>query len=183
MRPSFAQTPTLVGDRVVLEPLGPAHVDGMVALVADAEVGRLTGSHETFTRAQLEHHCATRSEHDDRLDYAVIERATGAFLGDLAVMDLDVSNRSCGFRIALLSTAVGQGFGTEATRLVVDHVFRTGVHRIALEVYALNPRARHVYEKVGFVHEGTLRDALWWEGRWVDAHVMSLLCGDWPRPG
>ncbi|MCH8611475.1 GNAT family protein [Arsenicicoccus dermatophilus] len=36
--------------------------------------------------------------------------------------------------------------------MVVEHGLTTmGLHRISLEVYDVNPRARHVYEKVGFV--------------------------------
>ena len=31
------------------------------------------------------------------------------------------------------------------------------MHRIELGVYAFNPRAIHVYEKLGFKREGTLR--------------------------
>jgi RimJ/RimL family protein N-acetyltransferase len=56
-----------------------------------------------------------------------------------------------------------------------------GLHRIDLEVYSFNPRARHVYEKVGFVAEGVLRDALRWDGHWVDATVMSVLAPEWFR--
>jgi RimJ/RimL family protein N-acetyltransferase len=38
-----------------------------------------------------------------------------------------------------------------------------------------------VYEKVGFVQEGTKRDALQWDGEWVDCHCMGLLDRDWRR--
>ncbi|MET1064639.1 MAG: GNAT family protein, partial [Arthrobacter sp.] len=51
---------------------------------------------------------------------------------------------------------------------------------IALEVYAFNPRARHVYEKVGFRYEGTGRDALWFDEQWIDVHYMSILETDVP---
>ena len=94
--------------------------------------------------------------------------------------DLDVGNRSCGFRL-WISMARDRGLGTEVTRLSIQHAFDLGVHRVELEVYAFNPRARHVYQKVGFVHEGTKRHALLFEGQWVDAHLMSCLSTDWGR--
>lgn len=99
----------------------------------------------------------------------------------MVLNDLDPPNRSCGFRIALVGPEVfGRGLGTEATRLVLAHAFDTvGLHRVSLEVYAFNPRARRVYERVGFVHEGTLRQVLRWDGAWVDADVMSILATDW----
>jgi RimJ/RimL family protein N-acetyltransferase len=66
--------------------------------------------------------------------------------------------------------------------LVVGYGFEElGLHRISLEVYSFNPRARHVYDKVGFVAEGVLRDALRWGDGWVDATLMSILAPDWHR--
>ena len=71
------------------------------------------------------------------------------------------------------------GYGTEATSLLVNHVFlTTPVHRIGLEVYPFNPRAQHVYEKVGFRQEGVMRDALLWDGERVDSVLMSVLRTD-----
>jgi hypothetical protein len=42
-------------------------------------------------------------------------------------------------------------------------------------------RARRVYDKVGFVAEGVLRDALRWGDEWIDATVMSILAPEWSR--
>jgi RimJ/RimL family protein N-acetyltransferase len=63
----------------------------------------------------------------------------------------------------------------------VGHAFGAGVNRVGLEVYDFNPRARHVYEKIGFVHEGTMRETLLWDGERVDVHMMGLLASDWKR--
>ncbi len=177
---SFADKPTLIGDLVVLRPIGPQDVDHLMDNLADPELLRLTGTHTVFTRRQIEEYCATRADRTDRLDLAVLDRSSGEYLGDLAITELDPDNRSCGFRIALRTSATGRGYGTDATRVIVDHVFSLGVHRVQLEVYAFNPRARRAYEKAGFVHEGTLRQALRWEGQWVDADVMAVLSTD-PR--
>ncbi len=180
MRLSFADKPTLIGVRVVLRPIGPRDVDDLIADLTDADMIRLTGTHAVHTREQIEQYCASSSGRDDRLDYAVLDRSTGQFLGDLAITELDPDNRSCGFRIALRTGATGHGYGSDATRLILDHVLSLGIHRVELEVYAFNPRARHVYEKAGFVQEGTLRQALRWDGQWVDACIMSVLATD-PR--
>lgn len=180
-RVTFARTPTLTGDLVVLRPLGPQDVDDLMQALSDTEMLRLTGTHTTFTREQIESHCASRDEHDDRLDFVVLDRRSGEFLGDLAITDLNPVNLSCGFRIALRTRETGRGYGTDAASLIVEHLFGIGIHRIELEVFAFNPRARRVYEKVGFRLEGTLRDALLWDGVWVDAHLMAMLSTD-PRP-
>ena len=46
-------------------------------------------------------------------------------------------------------------------------------------MHAFNPRAHRVYEKVGFVTEGVLREALWWDGEWVDSTVMAIIASEW----
>lgn len=167
-----------MGERAALVPLGPEHVEPMMELMLDEEAARLTGSHDAPGRSALEAWCGSCDDVTDRLDFAVLDATDLAFVGDLAVMDLDEDNRSCSFRIALLERSAGRGIGTEAIEMMVDHVLGLGLHRIALEVYDHNPRARHVYERCGFVHEGVLRHALRWDGEWIDAHVTALLADE-----
>ena len=66
--------------------------------------------------------------------------------------------------------------GTESASLLIGFGFETlALNRIELEVYAFNPQARRVYEKLGFRLEGTRREALIWDDERVDAHIMSML--------
>jgi RimJ/RimL family protein N-acetyltransferase len=179
---SLADKPTLSGDLVVLRPVTAA--DAAFLIDDDTEANRLTGSHlRGLTMAQKEAWYATRGDFDDRLDLAVVDRASGLYAGEVVLNDLMAEDRSCNFRICLLgSPNRDRGLGTEATRLILAHAFETvGLHRVELEVYAFNPRARRVYDKVGFVYEGTKRDALRWDGEYVDAHTMSILEEEWAR--
>jgi RimJ/RimL family protein N-acetyltransferase len=177
---SFAHKPTIVGKQVLLRPVDASDAPGLIQMVREPEVARLTGSHRQFEDDELVRWYATRAEHDDRLDLAIVERATGEYVGEVVLGDLDIHNRSCWFRICMIGPrAFGRGLGTEATRLILGHAFDVGVHRVELEVYDFNPRARHVYEKVGFRHEGVKRQALHWDGAWIDAHIMSILAPEW----
>jgi RimJ/RimL family protein N-acetyltransferase len=179
---SLADKPTLRGEKVLLRPVAAADV--AAALDPDPEADRFTGSHPrpgAFTVEKREEWYATRADHDDRLDLAVVDLATGSYTGEVVLNELDPDNESCNFRILLFYPRNrSRGLGTEATRLILGHAFETvGLHRVDLEVFAFNPRARRVYEKVGFVYEGTKRDALRWDGEWIDADVMSILAGEW----
>ncbi|WP_049572851.1 GNAT family N-acetyltransferase [Nonomuraea sp. SBT364] len=175
----FADKPVLVGSRVTLRPVGPEHAEGLFELVSDAEVRRLTGSHGEIDLEASRRWCATRADHDDRLDLAIM--AGDAYVGEVVLNEYDPANLSCNLRIALLGSRVfGRGYGTEAIELVLDHAFTTTpLHRVSLEVHAFNERARHVYKKIGFVEEGVLRDALRWDGEWHDSVVMSVLRREW----
>ncbi|MEU7001105.1 GNAT family protein [Nonomuraea sp. NPDC046570] len=180
----FANKPTLVGERVTLRPVGPEHVDGLLDLLADPEVRRLTGSHaDPAGREAATRWYSTRGEQSDRLDLAIC--VGEEYVGEVVLNELDGDNLSCNLRVALLGARVfGKGFGSEAIRLVLDHAFTTTpLHRISLDVFAFNDRARHVYEKLGFVEEGVLRDALRWGGEWHDSISMAVLRPDWATRG
>lgn len=160
----------------------------MHRILQDAEAAILTGtvhsSRQTTLPWTVDDLRATYerwSSADDRLVLAVIDQATDAMVGEVVLNDWNELNRSCGFRAFLGAEGRGRGLGSEATELIVRHgIHELGLHRIALEVYAFNPRARHVYEKVGFRYEGTGRDALWFDEQWIDVHYMSILETDVP---
>jgi diamine N-acetyltransferase len=74
----------------------------------------------------------------------------------------------------------GKGYGSKALRLVLKHGFDSmNLNRISLKVYALNDRAIRVYNKVGFTLEGTMRDAIFRDGKYFDVHMMSILRKEW----
>ncbi|MFI0987644.1 GNAT family N-acetyltransferase [Streptomyces exfoliatus] len=179
--PDFLHKPILTGDLVVLRPVTEEDVPALLPMFEDAEANRLTGNHAHFDEAALRKWYGSRGDQDDRLDLAVVERATGRVVGEAVLSLWDEPNESCSFRIGLVPDVVGRGLGTEATRLIVGYGFGSlGLYRISLEVYAFNPRAHRAYEKAGFRAEGVLRGALLWEGERVDATVMSVLAPEWP---
>ena len=169
--------PTLRGTRVVLRPIEPDDAAAMHASLADGECQRLTGTTRSFTLDEVRRHCERVSRATDRVDYAITLADDPSYLGEAVLNEIDRDQRCASFRIALAGEALfGQGYGTEATRLLLEHGFDgLGLHRIELEVYDFNPRARHVYEKLGFVQEGVRRDVLLWEGTYHSAILMSLL--------
>jgi RimJ/RimL family protein N-acetyltransferase len=174
----FRDQPVQLGERVRLEPLTEAVLDDYLVMLADPELGRLTGSQTTHEPAEVKAWLASRADQADRVDWAAIRISDGAFLGEAVLNSYDPANASCNFRIALTPAHLDRGYGTEITRLTLDHGFAAGLHRISLTVFAFNPRAKRVYEKCGFVVEGRSRDVLWWDGAWHDEYVMGVLATD-----
>lgn len=178
-RLNFAK-PVLQGVLVRLRPLVAGDAGAMYAGLDDREGMRLTGTQTGFTFEQVLHHCEHVEHAGDRLDYAI--EVAGQPIGEAVLNCVDETNRSASFRIAIWRPDMqDQGFGSEATLLLVRHGFEVvGLNRIELEVYSFNPRARRVYDKIGFRLEGTRRQALLWNGEAVDAHVMAMLRSDYP---
>jgi len=188
--PDFVSKPTLTGEKVILRGFREEDLAGMWEALLDPEARILTGSvhDEGQARAPMtaeEESTArewflTRKDQGDRLDLAVVDKATGNCVGEVVLNQWDPGNESCNFRILIGPKGRDRGLGTEATRLIVGYGFEhLGLHRISLEVYAFNPRARRAYEKAGFHVEGVLRESLHYNGAWIDATIMSVLDREW----
>ena len=183
----FSTKPRLLGERVLLRPFTAADTEAMGPVLADPEVLRLTGStHSSSSPASPELDERTRTWYQtrevqqDRLDLAVVDRATDGCVGEVVLNHWEPENRSCSFRTLIGPGGRDRGLGSEALRLLLAHAFTaTDLHRIELGVYAFNPRAQHVYEQAGFVVEGRRRDGLLFDDVWVDEILMAVLRPDW----
>jgi RimJ/RimL family protein N-acetyltransferase len=102
-------------------------------------------------------------------------------IGTIGLFGLDQRNGSAGLGISVGDPDdTNQGYGSDALRALVAWAFdMLRLERVWLEVYDFNPRARLVYERAGFVHEGTQRHAIFRHGRFVDVHLMSVLADEW----
>jgi putative acetyltransferase len=76
----------------------------------------------------------------------------------------------------------GRGVGKLLMAALLDWADNwAGLLRIELTVYTDNARAVGLYEKFGFVHEGTHRAYALRAGRYVDVHAMARLHPNPPR--
>ena len=108
------------------------------------------------------------------LCYAIHETATDRLIGSTALTDIVPATRSALFRIVIGEKETwGQGFGTEATRLVVEEAFaRRGIDQIRLEVFRHNERALAAYKRVGF---RVIGEHVEWIGRRAaELHVIEM---------
>lgn len=88
----------------------------------------------------------------------------------------DHSVRTAEFVIMLGPEARGKGLGTAATRLTLDYAFHvTNLRMVWLKVLAPNVGAIRAYEKAGFQHVGSIRQAGYWLGQVCNEIVMDAL--------
>lgn len=102
-------------------------------------------------------------------------------IGNMGLFDFDNRARSAEAGIMLGNKSFwNKGYGTEAMTLLLKHGFDTlNLHRVMLRVYQDNPRAIRCYEKVGYILEGRMRDASYFEGAYRDVLIMSVIRSEW----
>jgi hypothetical protein len=74
----------------------------------------------------------------------------------------------------------GKGYGRDGMQLILRYAFNElNLHRVGLTVLERNHAARHLYESVGFVVEGILRDNDFRDGVRGNDIQMSILAHEW----
>lgn len=104
----------------------------------------------------------------------------GELIGETSLREIDQRNGDAVFTIAIGNRDYwSHGYGSDATRCLMKYAFEMlNLHRVTLFVHASNERAIHAYRKVGFQHEGTLREAHYMDGKHSDVLIMGLLRED-----
>lgn len=102
-------------------------------------------------------------------------------IGICAFMNVDERNRH-----AELSIVIGnqdywsKGFGTSIMEQLLTWGFNEmNLNRLYLHVFDFNERAIGLYEKVGFIKEGTKREMLYRHGRYCDVLYYGMLRQDY----
>lgn len=184
----YAETVTLTGDKLVLEPLAAAHHDGLVDAVRDGELWTLW-----YTRIPSPDGMA--AEIDRRLDLATAgamvpftirareHGRAGKVLGMTTLMNLDEPNQHLEIGSTWLRrTAHGTGANAEAKLLLLAHAFDTlGCLRVELRTHRMNRHSRDAIERLGAQLDGILRrHTVLAEDHVRDTCVYSILDVEWP---
>lgn len=148
----------------------------------DPEVARLTRyTTRPMSDAEIDHFFHGRLMSPESVAYAIDIRENGRLIGLTTFSNLDPDNGSVLFHISIGEPdAWGQGYGTEATELMLGLAFdHIGLHRVSLSVFSFNERAIRAYEKAGFEIEGRERQAIVRDGQRWDEITMGVLAPEW----
>jgi len=143
----------------------------------DKELRRLTGTQKVFSKIEIENSIQNFGQDNSRVGFAIVSQKDDEIIGDIALTEMHFpNNRDANFRIAIFDANTNLGYGTEATKLMLEYGFGIlNLHRIELDVYSINNRATHVYEKLGFKKEGVKRENWYYNHEYYDSIIMSIL--------
>lgn len=125
------------------------------------------------------HRAIINSDGSEKLDVIIEELDTGIAAGYFMLRKLDTP---CAEFTHVIIGRKGLGYGREALDLLLDWTFREkNFHRAWIDCKDYNEIALHLYERVGFVREGLLREYLFTDGAWENLVVLGMLKSEYNR--
>jgi len=176
-------TPTLTTDRLRLRPVADADADALFAMHSDAHVLRYWDSPPWTDRARADRFVAVSRKLEEEgtgARVAIVRASDGAFVGWCGLFEWNPNFRSATLGYCLDEQMWGHGYATEAAHALLGWAFDTlPLNRVQSEADTRNAASARVLEKLGFVHEGTLREDCVVNGDVSDSWVFGLLRRDW----
>lgn len=180
-----ASEPVLLieGELVALGPLLRAHIELYLRWMNNLETTATLGRADVFPRESEERFYEAATA-EDQTAFTIYEKATLRPIGTTQLKNVSYRNGTAEFGILIGEPDCrDRGYGTEATRLVLDFAFHVlGLHNVELRVFSHNPRGRRAYEKAGFKTIGVRREAYKLGQRRYGVILMDALASDFESP-
>jgi RimJ/RimL family protein N-acetyltransferase len=182
-----AETPILniLGEQVALGPRRRDLLPLYLRWINDFEVTRTLGQPlrpMTWEEEEAWYDRANGSQGD--VGFTIYERATLRPIGNTGLHGINYREGTAEFGILIgEKDCWGKGYGTEATRLMLDYGFTAlGLQSIMLRVHSHHERAIRAYTRAGFRHAGRWRQAHRLAGTAHDVIFMDCLAEEFQSP-
>ena len=168
----------LEGERIELRTVEEDDLPFLQETVNDPSVRRFIGRRDPINGEQEREWYEDRGSDDENVNLLVCR--DGESMGTVGLHPRDELGVTEEIGIFLAPDYWGEGFGTEASRLLTDYAFRERrVHRVMARVFEGNDASRNIWEKLGFRHEGTFVESEYLDGEYVDTNFFAVTKAEW----
>jgi ribosomal-protein-alanine N-acetyltransferase len=170
----------LEGERIILRPLEQTDLTKeYIQWLNDAEVCRFN-SHATFPYTEEKmrvYYQSLQQNTQSAVVLAIIHKETGKHVGNISLQSIDWLSRAAEFAILLGNKDYwGKGIASEAALLLCDYGFiRLNLNRIHCGTSSENTGMQQLAARLKMTHEGTRRQAMYKNGKYVDILEYGVL--------
>lgn len=109
--------------------------------------------------------------------FAIIDNLTQKHIGNIKIGNINIHHKNADIGLIIGNREFwGKGVATEAIKMCVDFGFNElGLHRLWAGIYESNTGSVKAFKKAGFILEGTKKEAVLLDGKWLDCYIYGLV--------
>jgi ribosomal-protein-alanine N-acetyltransferase len=176
---NFHPFKNLESDRLFLRRIDLGDAAQMLALKGDAENMKFVPRPLITTMTEAEENIKmfdSKIESNEGINWAITLKHSTELIGIIGLYKIDVQNFRSEIGYMILPEHQSKGITSEAVRLVLNYGFSDlHLHSIEAIVDPEHTASARVLEKNGFVKEGHLKENEYFDGRFWDSVIYSLL--------
>ena len=180
----FITFPKLETERLILRQIQDDDVDALFTVFSNPEVtafgDKLHHSREEsqafFQKLQAWY------RQRENVEWGITCKGDDTLIGTCGFYNFDEGFHRADIGYELRPDYWRQGLMSEALTTILTFAFTTmGLHRIDAVVHEGNERSQGILRKLGFVHEGTLRQRFFLQDHFLDEYYYGLLKDEWQQ--
>ena len=170
----------IVGGRVYLSPISTEDAMQYVEWLSDFETAKYVGQYTRIHTMANEFAWINGPGNSNEYNFAIIEKESDKLLGNIGLVNIKNINRTAEMGVFIGDKEyLSKGYGSEAIMLILDYGFNfLNLNNIMLKAFSFNERAIKAYEKCGFKIFGIWKEAVYFNGEYVDDVYMNILKKD-----
>jgi len=120
---------------------------------------------------------------DSIIRLGIHKKENNSLIGFCMIAFIDDYNKSCKMGVTIgEKDEWGNGYGKEIVSELIRYCFEElNINRIGVEIYSFNEPSIKLFENLGFVKEGVIRELVYKKGKFEDEYIYGLLRREWKK--
>jgi ribosomal-protein-alanine N-acetyltransferase len=152
-------------------------IDALYEIKNDIKSASLLGGFSNgYSRKDIENWINYHNNKQDEVIFLIETLKNEKVIGHVGLYNIDFRVRKAEFAILIAGEDnQGKGYGSLCTKFMIDYAFdELNIRKINLSLLSENKRAVSMYNKIGFLQEGILRNDQYKNGKYHDVILMAL---------
>ena len=176
---NFTPFPTIETDRLVLRQASLNDVDEIYFLRSDPQVLQYIDRAPARSIDEAADFVALLDNavnNNTGISWTITHKGKDRMIGNIALWRLEKEHYRAEIGYVLHPAHQGKGIMQEAMQAVIAYAFGTmGLHSIEANINPANLPSQRLLEKIGFVREAYFRENYYYNGKFLDSAIYSLL--------
>lgn len=166
----------IVGERVYLSPINSEDCLKYVEWLNDFEIAKYIAQYSKVLTIEKEEEWISKNK-DNEYTFGIILKDCDKLIGNISLVNIKDIDKTAELGIFIGDKDyLSKGYGSEAIMLLLDYGFNyLNLNNIMLRALAFNERAIKAYQKCGFKIFGTWKEAIYFNGEYIDEVYMNIL--------